>query len=199
MFPERYWVSIWSFNDWNSLLSFRWSAAHHPGQHRAGSCLWENPVQVLQVCCCDALPDMLLGWWAVCTCVLIKRGCSLPHSCLFWCVPAFLSGSTASPTSPWGPASACGRPSSVSCWWPQTPARWCVTSLASPRKLSPPWSASSSSTRRWRSWSTWVSTTPSTNTTTYRHLRSTREYFFASLKYLNPLAIFTHLATEQLS
>lgn len=167
MFLERHWVSVWSFHDWDSLLSFCWSAPHHPGQHGARSRLWEDPIQVLQVCHFV----LFLIFWSnrLCVCVLLKQLCFLPHSCLFLCVSVFLSESTASPTSPWGRASACGRPSSVSCWWPRTPARWCVTSLASQRKLSPHWSASSSSTRRWRSWSTWVFTTPSTKTTIYRN------------------------------
>lgn len=88
----------------------------------------------------------------------------------------FLSGSTASPTSPWGPALACGQPSSVSCWWPRTPARSSATSHASPRRLSLRWSASSSSTRLWRSCSTWGCTIPSINTTTFRNSHSTGKW-----------------------
>ncbi len=92
-----------------------------------------------------------------------------------------LSGSMASPTSPWGPVLACGRPSSVYCWWPRMPARLSVTSHASLRKLSQRWSASSSSMRLWRSCYTWGCTTPSINTTTFRNSHSTRKCFFVCL------------------
>lgn len=44
VFPERHRVSVRRVHDWNSLLPFCWSAPHHPGQHGAGSRLWENPI-----------------------------------------------------------------------------------------------------------------------------------------------------------
>lgn len=44
MFPECHRISVWGFHDWYSLLPFCWSAPHHPGQHGASSCLWENPI-----------------------------------------------------------------------------------------------------------------------------------------------------------
>ena len=82
----------------------------------------------------------------------------------------------ACPICRWGPASVCGRLSSASCWWPQTPAPSFVTSHVLQRKPSPHSSASSSSTKPWRNSSTWGTTTPSTRTTTWTNSPRTRTW-----------------------
>lgn len=126
-----------SHRRWSLLFAWR-PTAHHPQQHRARPGVWTSTLHLQQV-----RSQSQISQFAKVIFANQSSHTKLVSKYSLLVIVYFLHTEIMTLTTwSFGCGSACGRRSSAWRWWPQTPASWCSTSPASPRKASPVSSAS---------------------------------------------------------